>query len=58
MVVSRLGLLVVVIGGYLLSHFIRIGPHMAIAYIWSGGLVVVGAGMAVVAFWILRQSRR
>ena len=53
-----LGLLVVVIGGYLLAHFIRVGPNFAIAYIWSGGLVVLGAGMAVASIWMLRQSRR
>ena len=52
-----LGLLVAAIGGYLLSHFIRIGPSMAIAYIWSGSLVAIGAGIAIVAIWMLRQSR-
>jgi hypothetical protein len=37
-----LGLLILLVGGYLLSHFIRIGPRIAIAYLgraaswWSG----------------------
>jgi hypothetical protein len=50
------GLLVVLMGGYLLSHFIRIGPHMAVAYLWSGGLVVVGVVNAAVGIWVLRQG--
>jgi len=51
------GLLVMLVGGYLLSHFIRFGPSLAVAYIWSGGLVVIGAGMTAAGIWILRSGR-
>jgi hypothetical protein len=51
-----LGFLIVLVGGYLLSHFIRVGPHIAIAYVWSGGLVVVGVGIAAVGIWVLREA--
>ena len=51
------GLLVMLVGGSLLSHFIRIGPSLAVAYIWSGGLVVIGAGMTAAGIWILRSGR-
>jgi hypothetical protein len=53
-----LGLLILLVGGYLLSHFIRIGPHIAIAYVWSGGLVVVGVGIAAVGIRVLREGPR
>jgi hypothetical protein len=53
-----LGLLILLVGGYLLSHFIRIGPRIAIAYVWSGGLVVVGIGIAAAGIRVLREGRR
>ena len=51
-----LGLLILFVGGYLLSRFIRIGPHIAIAYVWSGGLVVIGVGIAAVGIRVLREG--
>jgi hypothetical protein len=51
-----LGLLIVLVGAYLLSHFIRIGPHIAIAYVWSGGLVLIGVGIAAVGIRVLREG--
>lgn len=50
-----LGLLITLAGGYLLLHFIRVGPDIAIAYVWSGGLVVIGVGMAAAGILIIRQ---
>jgi hypothetical protein len=42
-----LGLLIGLVGGYLLSQFVQTGPHLVLAYVWSGGLVVVGLGTAL-----------
>lgn len=50
-----LGLLITLVGGYLLLHFIRVGPDIVIAYVWSGGLVVIGVGMAAAGILIIRQ---
>jgi hypothetical protein len=45
------------IGGYLLLHFLRVGPDIASVYVWSSGLIVVGVSAVAIGIWVLRQNR-
>jgi hypothetical protein len=52
------GLSVGLVGGSLISHFIRTGPQDVLVYVWSWGLIVVGLGTALAGLRILRPGNR